>query len=301
MSGNPAPGLVAALLADDPVWSAYALADLQPEMAPYCRWYVHVSSNASAVALLYSGLEPPVLLTVGDAAGLEHALAGAELPDQLYLSVREVHAPVIAHRYDHHDRRPMWRMVLEGAGELRGMTHDEAFFNAEAQRRKASRNEPPPPLPDSSPRLGASALAVSLRRLTGADVARVEALFAHGGPFTPDAFAAPQIEQGVFYGIENGAGGLAAVGGTHVVDAASGVAAIGNMYTRPDCRGRGYAGVILAAIVETVRTNGAHTIVLNVDQRNTGARRLYEKHGFRVHCAFLEGVATVRPQMSGRI
>jgi hypothetical protein len=29
-----------------------------------------------------------------------------------------------------------------------------------------------------------------------------------------------------------------------------------------------------------------------VDQRNTGARRLYEQHSFTVHCPYIEGVAT---------
>jgi adenosine kinase len=31
------------LLADDPVWSAYAIADLQPAMTPYCRWFAHTA------------------------------------------------------------------------------------------------------------------------------------------------------------------------------------------------------------------------------------------------------------------
>ena len=81
-------------------------------------------------------------------------------------------------------------------------------------------------------------------------------LLAHGGPFTPDAFAEYQVKQGVFFGVEDGAGGLAAVGGTHIVDYTSGVAAIGNMYTRPDCRGRGYAGAILGAIVAKCAPTG---------------------------------------------
>jgi GNAT superfamily N-acetyltransferase len=80
-------------------------------------------------------------------------------------------------------------------------------------------------------------------------VPAVTALFAHGGAFTPDAFAAHQVESGVFYGVEDATGALAAVGGTHIVDYTRGLAAIGNMYTRPDCRGRGFASAVLAAIV----------------------------------------------------
>src|SRR5690606_4832660 len=105
------------------------------------------------------------------------------------------------------------------------------------------------PLPLSA---SASNSSASPRRLTAADVPLVRTLLAHGGPFAPDAFAEYQVKQGVFFGVEDGAGGLAAVGGTHIVDYTSGVAAIGNMYTLPDCRGLGYGGAILGAIVAEV-------------------------------------------------
>lgn len=296
--------LVAQLLADDPVWAAYAIADLQPAMTPYCRWFAHTSRDGDAVVLLFEGLEPPALFAEGDLAALEAVIAGADLPPHIYLTVREEHVPIITRWYDHHDRRRMWRMVLGGArGEGRGATAHSGNFDAAAQRRGGSaegdkeRNSELShfslcePLPLSA---SASRSSVSPRRLTAADVPLVRALLAHGGPFTPDAFAEYQIEQGAFFGVEDGADGLAAVGGTHIVDYTRGVAAIGNMYTRPDCRGRGYAGAVLAAIVDEVRANGATTIVLNVDQRNTDARRLYEQHSFTVHCPYIEGVATVR-------
>jgi ribosomal protein S18 acetylase RimI-like enzyme len=38
--------------------------------------------------------------------------------------------------------------------------------------------------------------------------------------------------------------------------------------------------------------------VLNVDHRNTGARRLYEQHGFTVHCPYIEGIATAHASSS---
>lgn len=294
--------VIASLLAVDPVWSAYALADLQPEMAPYCRWLVHTNGAANAVALVFDGLETPALFVEGDPAALEIVLAADDLPSRVYLTVREEHVPVIYRRYDHHDRRYMWRMVLGGArGE--GRVAQGTSFDAEAQRRGGGAEKEEEKVPASGDallceplplRVSASEILPSVRRLTAADVPLVRTLLAHGGPFAPDAFAEYQVKQGVFFGVEDGAGGLAAVGGTHIVDYTSGVAAIGNMYTRPDCRGRGYAGAILGAIVAEVRANGASTIVLNVDQRNTGARRLYEKHGFTVHCPYVEGVATAR-------
>jgi GNAT superfamily N-acetyltransferase len=283
-------------LEQDRVWAVYALADLQPELAPYCRWFTHADGDAGAVALLFDGLEPPILFAAGAPAVLAAALTGADLPAQVYLSVREDHAATLAQWYDHHDVRHMWRMVLGGAREegKRGRQGDNLTRHAspvtgETGRRGGdlqSLNLQSLNLPISP--------AFTLRRLTGADVPAVKALLAHGGPFTPDAFAAQQVEMGVFYGVEDDTGALAAVGGTHIVDYTARLAAIGNMYTRPDCRGRGFANAVLAAIVASLQADGVATIVLNVDQRNTGARRIYERFGFVVHCPYIEGVATAK-------
>uniref|UniRef100_A0A7C1JXT6 GNAT family N-acetyltransferase n=1 Tax=Caldilinea aerophila TaxID=133453 RepID=A0A7C1JXT6_9CHLR len=267
---------IANLLASDVIWSAYALADLQPEMAPYCRWFVHENENGRGVALLYSGLAPPVLFMHGDPAALDAAIDGAELPETVYLSIQEAHEPVIARRYRCVERRPMWRMALH-----------ETAFTAEAQQHRAVHNRS-----DVLQRSSVLDATWRLRRLTAADAVQVEKLFAHDGPFTPDAFAPRQIESGVFYGVEDPAGELIAVGGTHVVDFSTRIAAIGNMYTRPDLRGRGAGRGVLRAIITTLKASGVETIVLNVDQRNDAAQRLYEQFGFVVHCPFIEGIAT---------
>lgn len=268
---------IADLLVSDVIWSAYALADLQPEMAPYCRWFVHENGNGRGVVLLYRGLTPPVLFMHGDPTALDVALNEAKLPETVYLSIREAHELVVARRYRCVERRRMWRMALH-----------ETAFTVEAQQDSAVHN-------------GSDVLQHSsglngpwrLRRLTAAEVARVEELFAHGGLFTPDAFVPRQIESGVFYGVEDAAGELIAVGGTHVVDFSTRIAAIGNLYTRPDLRGRGAGRSVLRAIIATLKASGVKTIVLNVDQRNDTARRLYEQFGFVVHCPFTEGIATV--------
>jgi ribosomal protein S18 acetylase RimI-like enzyme len=267
---------IANLLVSDAIWSAYALADLQPEMAPDCRWFVHENGNGRGVALLYRGLTPPVLFMHGDPAALAVALDRAELPETVYLSIQEAHEPVIARRYRCVERRRMWRMVLH-----------ETAFTAKAQQDSAVHNGS-----DGLQPSAASDSAWRLRRLTAADAVRVEKLFAHGGPFTPDAFVPRQIESGVFYGVEDAAGKLIAVGGTHVVDFSTRIAAVGNMYTRPDLRGRGAGRSVLRAIIATLKASGVETIVLNVDQRNDAARRLYEQFGFVVHCPFIEGIAT---------
>lgn len=236
------------ILTVDPVWSAYALADLRADLMPMCRWSV----AGDGLALIFTGLEPPILLTVGTPGDVADALAQAELPEEAYLSVREAHLPAVERWYDVKIRRVMVRMAL---GE--------------------DVNLPPVGQP--------------VRRLTSADVPAIEGLIAQGGPFAPDGFAPYQVADGFFFGVEDGAGGLAAIGGTHIINREEGVAAIGNVYTRSDCRGKGYARAITSEIVSQLRAAGLPLIVLNVNSENTIARKLYDSLGFAEHCSFVEG------------
>jgi RimJ/RimL family protein N-acetyltransferase len=261
VDAGPNTTAVRSILNADPVWSAYALADLQPDFAPYCRWsVVQAETRAEAgLVLLYTGLEPPVIFTAGAAQQVAAALSESELPPSIYMSAQPEHLPALQAIYDFGaDVRPMWRLVLADPAALPIL--DEAL----------------------------------LTRLSTPDSARLRTLYGHGGPFTPDAFDPYQIKNGLFWGITDPDGQLAAAGGTHIVDWKAGVAAIGNMYTHPAHRGRGYAGAILTAIVRQLLSHDVNLIVLNVDQRNIAARRLYERHGFVVHCAFFEGIGARR-------
>lgn len=248
-----------AILNQDRIWAAYAIADLQPAYAADCVWALRDGAEGSAAALLYYGLPTPVLFTCGAEAALAAALAAwaaaGQLPPRVDLAVREEHEAVVGRWFDGAaGRKPMLRMWLADSGRV----------------------------------LAASG---GVRRLAAADAPGIQALYAHGGPFTPDAFMPEQVAQGVFFGVEDDAGALVAVGGTHLWDAGERIAAIGNMYTHPAHRGRGLAALVLAAIVRTLLGAGVATIVLNVNQHNPAAQRLYTRFGFVTHCPFIEGVA----------
>lgn len=245
------------ILQTDPIWCAYALADLQPAFQPYCQWHPVQTEDGEGLALIFTALDPPILLTVGAVAAVAQALAQATLPPAVFISAQLEHLPVLKQFYDFGDNlHSMLRMTLPG--------------NIPMQM---------PDLP-------------GLVRLGPADATRIEALYTHGGPYTPDAFAPYQLDAGVFYGVADADQTLVAVGGTHIVDWQEGVAAIGNMYTRLDQRGRGLAGVVLAAIVTELRSRGATNLVLNVNEQNIGAQKLYTRLGFYVHCPFVEGVGS---------
>jgi ribosomal protein S18 acetylase RimI-like enzyme len=247
------------MLSVDPIWAAYALADLQPGYAAYCRWMTAATTGGEAVALVYRGLEPPVLFTMGQSQALAAVLAQADLPEAIYISIGENHLPVVSRHYAIKEVRPMRRMVLA---------------DAHAAVRDGVQG------PDAQP--------FAVTRLTGAHASDVLQLLAHSGPFTPDAFSPAQMDSGVFFGLYAGEE-LLAVGGTHIVDYTGGGAAIGNMYTHPAYRRRGFSAAILRAIVRELLERGVTTIVLNVDQRNPGAQALYLAHGFVVHVPFFEG------------
>ncbi len=218
----------------------------------------------TGVLLLFTALEPPILLTMGAPAAIATLLAEATLPEQVFISARHAHVPLIE-QYYRFDRpaqgtsfEQMLRMTLRDPAVLAGVA------------------------------------LTQVRRLGPADAPQIAALLTHGGPFTPDAFEPYQLDEGVFFGIDGEEGALAAVGGTHIVDWHEGVGAVGNMYTHPAARGQGYGRLILGAIVKTLYQGGIQNIVLNVNTKNTAARRLYEQYGFAVHCEFAEGVGVKR-------
>lgn len=247
------------ILQQDPIWSVYALADLQPPFAQWSRWYVGEGENGSGVVLLYSGLEPPILMSVGQVDAVERALAQTHLPDEVFISAREEHFPLLQKLYDFGDHvEPMMRMVL-----------------------------------DEEQQVELSALS-TLRRLARADSDQVRQLYANGGPFTPGFFDPYMLDDGVFFGVMEESGEFLAVGGTHILNRHDQSAAIGNMYTHPQHRGKGYASAILSAIVTVLRAEGMKSLVLNVDRRNAGARRIYERHGFQIYCDYVEGTGIRR-------
>ena len=117
-------------------------------------------------------------------------------------------------------------------------------------------------------------------RLGDADVSALERLYADG----ESSGEAPD-----FFGIYQGSDLLAAAG-THLLSPDEGAAAIGNIYTRRDRRGRGLGRIVTASVMRELA--GVETVGLNVRADNAPAIRLYESLGFTRHCEFYEAMAT---------
>lgn len=127
-------------------------------------------------------------------------------------------------------------------------------------------------------------------RLTPAHSNQLTELYALGGGI---GFSATQVQYGVFFGIfvERK---LVAVAGTHLISATYGIAAVGNVFTHPKYRKRGYGTATTNAVVTELLQSSIHDIILNVSQDNAGVIRIYERLGFKCYCPFLEGRACVR-------
>jgi len=113
-----------------------------------------------------------------------------------------------------------------------------------------------------------------------------------------DAFAPYQLRDGVYYGVEAD-GQLVSVAGTHLISPTFGVAAVGNIFTHPDHRHRGYATTCTSHVVEELLAQDLD-VVLNVNRENTAAIRTYEKLGFRKYCPYIEVIGNRKSKIANR-
>ena len=248
------PNEIRALLETDRCWSVYPLGDLSPGFFEQSEWY-RAAGGATALVLILRAFSSPVLFALGDPAAVAPLLEGIPDEPEMFLDVRPEILHLIKARYTIHQETVMWRMILD----------PWAF----------------------SPTAGEA-----VTRLGPDDFPALRALYADGETSgeAPGFFSASMLDQGVFYGIREGEE-LVAAAGTHLVVPAESVAAIGNVYTRRDCRGQGLAARVTSAVAGELLHMNLRTIALNVSQTNSAALRVYERLGFERYCGYYEGFA----------
>ena len=243
---------IQSILEHDRVWSAYALGDLDDGMFEQCDWFAADDS----LVLIFKGLGFVPLVTVGGSAGITAILSSALTLPEVFLNQRREHLPAVEQFYQCDDQHWMWRMDLR---EFAPAPSTALFSRSECLIR-----------------LGMDRLD-DLRVLYATD---------NGA----DAFAPYQLATGYFFGVEQD-GRLVSAAGVHLASHAYRVGAVGNVFTHPAHRGRGHAAACTSAVTRALRADGMDTIILNVEQRNTTAIRVYERLGFAKYCEFVEGVA----------
>jgi ribosomal protein S18 acetylase RimI-like enzyme len=135
-------------------------------------------------------------------------------------------------------------------------------------------------------------------RLGDGDITALERLYADGESTgeSPDFFYPAMVARGVFFGVYE-EDHLIAAAGTHLLSRDEGAAAIGNIYTRRDRRGRGLGRTVTASVMRELA--GVETVGLNVRADNATAIHLYESLGFTHHCPFHEAIAEIGSRPRG--
>ena len=124
------------------------------------------------------------------------------------------------------------------------------------------------------------------KKMSERDLKDLEKLYAiQPGNF----FRSYMLTSGVYYGLRSD-GTLVSVAGTHVCSTSYSLACVGNVFTHPSYRGRGYATICTSQVVRELLTR-YRDVILNVADQNTVAIRIYKQLGFHEYCTFLEADA----------
>jgi GNAT superfamily N-acetyltransferase len=252
-------GLLRGLLESDRVAGAYLLGDLEAPFFEQGRWFVAAwDGSPLAVVLLFQALADPVMLSFGDGRGVASILGfgagwraggptltegpsdGWPFPMTCYLKVPPEHEEAFSATFEIVQRETMKVMWLEPGGATRPGEYH-------------------------------------IRRLT-AD-SPIDQILDVYRSYPGHFFEPGQLTSGIYFGSFEG-DRLVAVAGTHVYSPAGRVAAVGNIVTAVEARGRGHAGACTAAVIDALRARGCDTIVLHVAESNAPAQACYRRLGF---------------------
>jgi GNAT superfamily N-acetyltransferase len=98
--------IISRILLNDPIWSAYALADLEPDFEPHAEWLV----SPHAVVLIYHGLTPPLLFATGDPIEAGDLIKHRSI-DECQYALLPNHRNEMSNSLKVIKAIPMWRMV----------------------------------------------------------------------------------------------------------------------------------------------------------------------------------------------
>ncbi len=231
-----------------PQMNLYHIGDLDDFFWPDTRWTAQLEGDSiAALALLYTGERPPVLLGILNEnreamSNLLHHLLST-LPDAVYAHLSPGMESIFQQHYTLTDHGEHYKMGLE---------------DLDALHQQDTRGVIP---------------------LTVEDLPRLEALYTAAYP--GNWFNPRMLQTGQYVGIPDKEGLLLCAAGVHVYSPEYKVAALGNITTLPEQRGRGLATRATAGLckrlLETVDLIG-----LNVRTDNQAAIQAYRRVGFKV-------------------
>lgn len=235
---------IEAFLRRAPYLHDYELGDLDPREAAHTTWFA--DDPVRAVALLYHGLVTPTLIALvaaGNDAGRMRALLASV-------------ARGLPRRYIAHLSAGLIESLAPARAESLG-DHWKMGLTAAAAPASTAAGE-------------------AIAQLMPGDADDVVRFYAES---YPDSYFEPvNLVRGPYLAIRD-RHGIAAIAGVHAYSPATRVASLGNIATRPDARGRGYARRVTAALCDRLRAE-IDVIGLNVRADNAAAIACYRAVGF---------------------
>lgn len=243
------PGVLREILSGDRAYAAYAIAQLEPERFAHSEFYVAVSPEGRRGLVMHSasGLGR-ALFVMGDPDAVDAVLGLHPGTRFSFGSLRLEHRKVIERYF----------VMMRGATMRRMAVTRESFAPTERESEAV--------------------------RLRGPDVAAVNRLYSTEGG--PTAYQTSHLEDGVYFGVRHD-GLLVSIAGTHVVSDAEGVAVVGNVFTRPRHRNKGYSTVATSATTREL-LGRCPLVVLTVESGNEPAVNVYERLGYEPECELHE-------------
>jgi len=237
----------------------YSIGDLDDFFWPYTIWYgLRNGTHVEAVALLYFGQPLPVLLALLEQPAIMQELLKAILhllPPRFYAHLSIGLEDVFSETHNLEPCGEYYRMALQ----------DTAIISNY----------------DCS----------GVVRLSEADVKCLQEFYDESYP--ENSFDSRMLETKQYFGaLRNHR--LVSVAGVHVCSSEYGVAALGNIATRPPYRGMGYGKLVTARVCQSLLGEGIDHIGLNVKADNAIAISCYEKLGFEIVASFGEFVIQLR-------
>lgn len=238
---------IAATLHKHAAMNLYHLGDLDAFFWPDTRWLARMQGDEiTALVLIYTGEDPPVLLAILNENGPEMGALLDELIPDLPPKVYAHLSPGLERSFE-----GIYHLDPHGPHDKMALTNPTKLAQIDTS---------------------------NVIPLTQADLPRMEALYQAAYP--ESWFNPRMVETGQYVGIEGNGGGLDAVAGVHVYSPEFKVAALGNITTRPEMRRRGLGRQVTAGccklLMETVDLIG-----LNVKSDNEAAIKAYRAIGFK--------------------
>lgn len=236
----------------------YELGDLDDAFWPYTSWLTRNTADGHRdIALLYSGDALPTLVCLSDRVETAQELlrsAAHLFPSRFYAHLSETLDGGLQEHHRLENHGTYLKMLLRRPDALQGIdTAGVATFSP-------------------------------------ANWAELKEFYDRCHP--QNWFNPRMLETGFYFG-RRVDGRIASVGGVHVVSSEFRVAALGNIVTDPQFRGRGLATCVCAALCSALLGNVDH-IGLNVFAANATAIQLYKKLGFEEVGTYVEWMVSKR-------